>query len=212
MSRKFRALVGAMLSASICSSCVSSGLSNGVKWAVGVPVTGALVYFGRLGLLEMNRCKKVDICAKKIKKLVGEDNYNVLKKFYELEKENLENSDNPVGSKLASERLILKSSAYCNFCETGNTVCKDVNEVMSWFKDGKSDLLDKVSDHLKFLFNSIFVSGDFMRLYKDYESEFIFEGFEYGAFVVSFSDDEVSIHCRDADYELDFILELSKAK
>ena len=57
MSKKFRTLVGAIISASICSSCTSSGLSKVVKWgAVGIPVTGAFVYFGgrKLGLWGAN--------------------------------------------------------------------------------------------------------------------------------------------------------------
>ena len=180
MSKKFRTLVGAMLSTSICSCCVSSGVSE------------------------------VGILAKKIKELIGEDNYNVLKAFYELEKENLENSDSPVGSKLASEGLILKVDAY----DYDNSKhCKDVNEVVSWFKEGKSYLLSEVVGHLEFLFKSIFVTGNAEEVIRggSRESEFCFGG--YGGFKVWFTDNSVFISCRHASYNEFFCsLELSKTE
>ena len=117
MSKKFRTLVGAIISASICSSCTSSGLPKVVKWgAAGITVAGGMYFGGRkFGLWGANRRRgvqsnnyisnvdgdsnllggnndndgaqlsneeKVDICAEKIKGLVGENNYDKLKALY----------------------------------------------------------------------------------------------------------------------------------
>ena len=180
MSKKFRSLVGAILSTSIWSCCVSSGVSE------------------------------VGILAKKIKELIGEDNYNMLKAFYELEKENLEGSGKPVGSTLASEGFILKAKACSS--HSGPKSFNNVKEVMSWFNKDKSAPLVEVVGHLEFLFKSIFVTGNAEEVIRgDRESEFCFGG--YGGFRVWFTDNSVFISCRHASYDdFSFELELRKMK
>lgn len=240
MSKKFRTLVGAIISASICSSCTSSGLPNSVKWAVGVPMVGALVYCGgrKLGFWEANRRGKVSYIgnmrgsvkllgdsndddddqpsneekvaklAGEIEKLVGPDNYNVLEEFYKLEKENLGNSGKPVGSKLASEGLILSASGSVAYI--GSMECKSVGEVKSFFTGG--GLVGTVSELLGDLFKHMFVLGDVLVSSEECEQGSGFKFFADGVrYKFLFSGSDVSIKFDSPTrYECTFEFKLSK--
>ena len=153
MSKKFRSLVGAMLSASVCSSCMSSGLSKGVKWAVGVPVTGALVYLGgrKLGFWGTSRRKEVQlnyIAMDGEGNLLGDDNGN----------DDAPLSDEKRVARRAGEiKKLVKEEDYNKL----KAFCDEVDKLDVWFRFevGKDDV-EVARRYLKEMLELIFVSGE----------------------------------------------------
>ncbi len=156
MSKKFRTLVGAIISASICSSCMSSGLSKGVKWAVGVPVTGALVYFGgrkfglwganrRRGVQSNNYISNVDGDGS----LLGGNNGN----------NDAQSSNEKVAKRAEEIRELVGEDNYDKLKALYGKLQGNWGNVESFFSFGKGGA-GVVSSYLKDMFELIFVNGE----------------------------------------------------